>query len=109
LLADRPFAISIGGEFLDRMQAAQAKHKFALRIGFSCASFTQAARLVESGHAIALLPEVARPAHSTRLPFPWLAAYRREMGIAWHPRLPAIRPRASTVLDALRSIRLDAI
>jgi DNA-binding transcriptional LysR family regulator len=104
LLAERPLAISFGGEFLERFQGACAKHKLRPVLRFNCTSFTQAARLVETEQALAVLPEIAIVKNAARLSFPWLNSYRREIGIAWHPRLLAIRPKAEGVLNALRTL-----
>jgi DNA-binding transcriptional LysR family regulator len=104
-LTDTPFAVSVGGEFLARFEAACEKHGLKPKIQFSCTSFTQAARLVETGQAMAVLPEMALVKDSARLDFPWLKSYRREIGVAWHPRLLSIRPKAVRVLDGLQRIR----
>ena len=55
--------------------------------------------------AAALLPVVAEIAlHdcATRIEFPWLSKYRREIGIAWHERLLDTRPKAKELLVQLK-------
>ena len=54
-----PVAISAGGEFNKRFQECCEKAKLTPNLRFSCASFTQVAELVRTGHAVALLPEMA--------------------------------------------------
>ena len=59
LLRQRPVAISAGGEFNKRFQECCEKAKLTPNLRFSCASFTQVAEMVRTGHAVALLPEMA--------------------------------------------------
>jgi LysR family transcriptional regulator, nitrogen assimilation regulatory protein len=108
LLRQRPVAISAGGEFNKRCQECCEKMKLIPNLRFSCASFTQVAELVRSGHAIALLPEMAEPSLRAwgvkRLEFAPMRTYRREIGIVWHQRLVSIRSQAESVLKGLRQI-----
>jgi DNA-binding transcriptional LysR family regulator len=108
LLRQRPVAISAGGEFNKRCQECCERAKVTPNLRFSCASFTQVAELVRSGHAVALLPVMAEPNLRLwgvkRLEFEPMRAYRREIGIAWHPRLVSIRPQAGLVLAGLKRI-----
>jgi DNA-binding transcriptional LysR family regulator len=59
LLSRRPVAVSAGGEFNNRFQECCKNAKLTPNLRFSCASFTQVAEPVRSGHAVALLPEMA--------------------------------------------------
>src|SRR6478672_7716775 len=97
LLRQGPMAISVGGEFNKRFQECCEKVKLTPNLRFSCATFTQVAELVRSGHAVAILPEMAetnlRASGVRRLEFAPMRAYRREIGIVWHPRLASVRPR----------------
>ena len=108
LLSQRPVAISAGGEFNKRFQECCEKAKLTPNLRFSCASFTQVAELVRSGHAVALLPEMAEPNLRSwgvkRFEFSPMRACRREIGVAWHPRLVSVRPQAESVLAGLRQI-----
>ena len=61
LLRQRPVAISAGGEFNKRFRECCEKAKLTPNLRFNCASFTQVAELVRTGHAVALLPEMAEP------------------------------------------------
>lgn len=97
-----PLAATFGGEFLDELENAASARKKDLRVTHYCASFTQAARLVRSGAAAAVLPELAESdlaGHAKRIELPWLAKYKREIGVAWHARLIEIRPKAREVLE----------
>ena len=82
--------------------------KLTPNLRFSCASFTQVAELVRTGHAVALLPEMAEPnlreSGVKRFEFAPMRTYRREIGIVWHPRLVSIRPQAEFVLTGLKQI-----
>ena len=95
-------AISAGGEFNKRCQECCEKVKLIPNLRFSCASFTQVAELVRSGHAVALLPEMAESSllksGVKRFDFAPMRTYRREIGIVWHQRLVSIRPQAESVL-----------
>ena len=108
LLSQRPVAISAGGEFNKRFQECCEKAKLTPNLRFDCASFTQVAELVRTGHAVALLPEMAetnlRESGVRRFEFAPMRAYRREIGIAWHPRLVSIRPQSESVLAGLKQI-----
>ena len=110
LLEQRPVAITAGGEFSKRFQECCERAKLTPNLRFSCSSFTQVAELVRSGHAVALLPEMAEPNLRLwgvkRLDFEPMRAYRREIGIAWHPRLVSIRPQAEAVLAGLKRIEI---
>ena len=108
LLEHRPVATSAGGEFSKRFQECCEKVKMTPNLRFICASFTQVAELVRTGHAVALLPEMAEPnlreSGVRRLEFSPMRAFRREIGIVWHPRLISIRPQAGLVLAGLKRI-----
>jgi DNA-binding transcriptional LysR family regulator len=84
------------------------KAKLTPNLRFSCASFTQVAELVRSGHAVALLPEMAeaclRASGVRRFNFAPMRTYRREIGVVWHPRLVSIRPQSESVLAGLKEI-----
>ncbi|MGB9277219.1 MAG: substrate-binding domain-containing protein, partial [Terrimicrobiaceae bacterium] len=108
LLRQRPVAIPAGGEFDKRFQECCEKVKLTPNLRFSCASFTQVAELVRSGHAVALLPGMAEPSLRAwgvkRFDFAPMHTYRREIGIVWHQRLVSIRPQAESVLKGLKRI-----
>jgi DNA-binding transcriptional LysR family regulator len=107
LLRQRPMAISAGGEVNQRFREGE-KVKLTANLRFSCASFTQVAELVRSGHAVALLPEMAEPSLRAwgvkRFEFAPMRTYWREIGIVWHQRLVSIRPQAGLVLAGLKRI-----
>jgi DNA-binding transcriptional LysR family regulator len=89
-------------------ESAAEKAKRTPNLRFSCASFTQVAELVRTSHAVALLPEMARPnlrESGVRLfEFAPMRTYRREIGIVWHQRLVSIRPQSESVLAGLKEI-----
>lgn len=102
--ADLPIAMTMGGEFADRFDAAARRASKKPKIAYRCASFTQAAHLVRSGACAAVLPEIAAPwleGAAPQVEIPWLRGYRREIGVAWHQRLLDIRPRAEAMLGIL--------
>jgi LysR family transcriptional regulator, nitrogen assimilation regulatory protein len=108
LLSQRPVAVPAGGEPTKRFQECCEKAKLTLNLRFGCASFTQAAELVRTGHAVALLPEMAASSllksGVKRFEFAPMRTYRREIGIVWHPRLVSLRPQAESVLAGLKRI-----
>ena len=59
LFARHPVAVSIGDEFSQRFHEACEKAKLEPNIRFTCASLTQAAELVRTRQAVALLPDMA--------------------------------------------------
>jgi len=100
-------AVSMGGEFAARLEAAASKSKIPLHTAYRCTSFTQAARLVQEQVCAAILPEIAAgilgdTASSTELP--WLKSYRRKIGVAWHQRLLEARPQIIPIFDLLKQI-----
>lgn len=105
-MSDLPLVLTLGGEFEERFMRAAAGWKRSPHIAFRCASFTQSAELARNGLCAAVLPEVARerlgPGFDER-PVPGLAGYRRELALAWHPRLLEIRPDLARVLTTLRA------
>lgn len=99
-----PLALSIGGEFLEAFEKATSKMKTPPNIVYRCTSFTQAAQMVRSGVAAAVLPHIAGAffdksvlAHQPD----WLKPIARDLGLAWHPRIPDIRPGAGRLRDSL--------
>lgn len=99
-------AVTEGVEFLKELGQAAAQKKKTLTPTHLCTNFTQAAQLVRSGVAAAILPVVAEIALkdcATRIELPWLSKYRREIGIAWHERLLDTRPKAKGLLEQLKT------
>jgi len=102
-LQQTSIAIPEGGEFFGAVQSLAAKQKLSLQISYYCTSHTQASQLVRMGVSAAILPRIAERslAGSARLhELPWLAPYRRPIGLVWHQRLISIRPKAETLLNA---------
>jgi len=98
-------AVTEGVEFLKELGRAAAEKKKILTPSHLCTNFTQAAQLVRSGVAAAILPVMAESALrecASRIELPWLSKYRREIGIAWHERLLETRPKAKGLLEALK-------
>ena len=98
-------AISTGGEFAAKLEASARKARIPLQIAYRCTSLTQAARLVQEQTCCAILPEIAAEflgdtASATELP--WLKSYRRNLGIAWHPRLLEARPQIAPLFNSLK-------
>jgi LysR family nitrogen assimilation transcriptional regulator len=102
-----PLAISIGGEFLEAFERAVAKMKVKPNIVFRCTSFTQAAQLVRSGVATAILPHIASAyvgdAATVKNPA-WLKPVTRDLGLAWHQRILEIRPGAESLKSELLKV-----
>ena len=109
-IAEIPLATSIGGQFRKTLESAAAKAKWPLWIAVSCASFTQAARIVTAGECGAVLPTFAAQdfdsAKVVTLPLPFLRGRSRHISVAWNPRLVEVRPvveRAWATLSSLAS------
>ena len=97
-------AVTEGVEFLKELSRAAAQKKKILTPTHLCTNFTQAAQLVRSGVAAAILPVMAETALGdsvTRIELPWLSKYRRDIGLAWHERLLDTRPKARELLEAI--------
>ncbi len=108
LLNHHPLATPIGGEFLEQFQSAAQKHKQTIRITHFCSSFTQAAQLVRHGIASAILPDLVMHGIDPLIPrhkLTWITGYRRELLLAWHPRLISIRPRALKLLEVFKGMK----
>jgi DNA-binding transcriptional LysR family regulator len=101
-LQNRPVAVSLGGEFLTQFTSACEEHGLNPMLRFNCATFTHVAALLQTGQAVAVLPDMAGVSDATRIECALLKGYQREMGIAWNQRLLPIRPKAEAVLDAFR-------
>lgn len=99
-----PLAISIGGEFLEAFDQATAKLRNRPNVVFRCTSFTQAAQMVRSGVAAAVLPHIAASYFDDSVTVscpPWLRAIKRELGLAWHRRVLDVRPGSGRLKDEL--------
>jgi len=107
LLRRHPLALPVGGEFKEQFEKACEKAGESIAAHFACSSFTQAAELVRQGAAMAVLPTIAAAALSQekvcQLPFPVLHSYRRTIGLAWHPRLPDLRPVCQGFLTSMEN------
>ena len=97
-----------GGEFNKRFQGCCEKVKLTPKSSIQLRQFHPGCRMVRSGHAVALLPEMAEASLRAwgvkRLDFAPMHTYRREIGIVWHQRLVSIRPQAESVLAGLKRI-----
>jgi DNA-binding transcriptional LysR family regulator len=106
----RKLAVTEGVEFLKELIQAAAQKKKTLRPTHLCTNFTQAAQLVRSGVAAAILPVMVESVLkdcTTRSELPWLSKYRREIGLAWHERLLDLRPKARELLKSLKEILIS--
>jgi DNA-binding transcriptional LysR family regulator len=103
-VAALPLALALGGEFYTEAMKLAGKARVELNARWRCASFTQAARLVEQGVCAAILPEIATEFlgdTATAMEVPWLNSYRRKIGFVWHQRLADARPAVAKVVDLL--------
>jgi DNA-binding transcriptional LysR family regulator len=103
-LTTLPLALSLGGEFHAHAMKLAGKAKIDLNVRWRCASFTQAARLVEQGVCAAILPEIAiefLDDTAAAMELPWLNSYRRKIGFVWHQRLADARPSVARVVELL--------
>ena len=104
-LSALPLALSLGGEFQQRTMELAEKAKIALNIRWRCASFTEAARLIEHGVCAAILPEIAADyirGNAIQVELPWLKSYRRRLAFAWHQRVAEARPAVAKLLELLK-------
>ncbi|HSI83009.1 MAG: LysR family transcriptional regulator [Candidatus Methylacidiphilales bacterium] len=103
LLETCPWAVTAGGEFRRHLDSAARLAGITLRPSHTCTSFTQAAQLVSTGLAAAMLPRIVSttlPASTRELPLPWLEEHTRTLGLVWHPRNLEVRP----ALDPVRCL-----
>jgi DNA-binding transcriptional LysR family regulator len=106
----RKLAVTEGVEFLRELTQAAAQKKKPLTPTHLCTNFTQAAQLVRSGVAAAILPVMVENVLKDwveRIELPWLKKYRRDLGVAWHERLLDMRPKARELLNALKEMTLS--
>ena len=96
----------MGGRFRETLDADANKAELPLNIAVSCSSFTQAARLVQSGDYGGVLPAIARidldPSKFQEVPLPSLKEHTRNLRLAWNPRLVEVRPFVLEAIDALK-------
>ena len=109
ILARVPLATSIGGQFRERLEASSSRAKWRLRIELSCASFTQAAKAVQTGAYGAVLPSVAAVEFAQQdileFPLPFLKSYARPVGVVWNPRLVDVRPLVGRAVGVLQHVK----
>jgi DNA-binding transcriptional LysR family regulator len=84
------------GSFRRELAAIARKNRLALKIEIECASFPLVARAVATGSVAAILPSVAarEPGRlgGKEIKMPVLDGLRREICLAWSPRVMRIRP-----------------
>jgi len=106
ILAEYPVALAMGGELSEQFKQACAKAEIKTCIRFTCTSLTQAAGLVEAGVACSVLPGIATssfdPKKVTAHKLPMMHGYRREIALAWNPRMLSTRPRLLPLQEALK-------
>ncbi len=104
MLEKKPWALTGGGEFRRQFESLAKKESMELRPAHICTSFTQAAQLVRTGVAAAVLPEIAQFAAPVRkLTLGGLEPPKRSLGIVWHPRNIDVRP----VLESVRKLLIE--
>ena len=108
ILAEHPLALAMGGELSEQFKQACAKAGIKPNICFTCTSLTQAAGLVEAGGACSVLPGIAEasfdPKKVAAHQLPMMKSYRREIVLAWNPRMLSTRPRLQALLEAFKGI-----
>jgi LysR family transcriptional regulator, nitrogen assimilation regulatory protein len=84
------------GSFRRELAAIARKNRLPLKIEIECASFPAVARAVATGSVAAVLPSVAvvelGRLGAKEIRFPVLDGLKREICLAWSPRLMRIRP-----------------
>ena len=107
-LQSLPLALAAGESFQPQFLTAAANAGFTFRVVVQCSSFSQAAELAVSGKFIAVLPVVAndrlRKLGCVSVQIPFLEKCARELVLAWHPRLSAMRPIIPTAIDTLSAL-----
>jgi len=92
------------GSFRRELASIARKNRVALKIEIECASFPLVARAVGTGNVAAILPSVAAVDFShvgiNEMKIGVLDALKREICLAWSPRMLRIR----TVLDKARTV-----
>lgn len=104
-----PLATSNGTEFLEELTAALDRRGVRLDLRCFCNSFSQAACILRSGAAGAILPDYFAEGFGpdvSEVPLPALdlGAYRRDIVLVWHRRLFLLRPAAKAVKEDLVKI-----
>ena len=94
------------GSFREELAAIQRKNRLRLKIEVECVSFPLVARAVESGSVAGILPSIAavdlKRMKAREVKLAALGSLKREMCLAWNPRLLRIRTalgRASKVFS----------
>lgn len=89
------------GSFRKELSAIARKYRLALKIEVECASFPLVARAVGTGSVAAVLPSVAAVdlglLRAQELSIGILDSLKREICLAWSPRVLRIRPALDRV------------
>jgi len=109
IISEKPLAMVVGGELSQMFQHACDKAGIIYRVAFGCGDHIQASKLAEIGAAAAILPDIAIPSLKGLCDIRSMSffTYKRELVLAWHPRLTSIRPgKTNAVIDSLKLIRV---
>jgi len=109
VFADLPIAVqTTDGQFIRRLREIVIGLGVAFRPALACQSFPQAASAARSGLFAAILPKLALadlPAKTYVLPDGGaLDRLRREIVLAWNPRIARVRPGATRLLEQMQRI-----
>lgn len=106
-LKDFPLALMADGTFRQQFDEAIRREKLKVQVAVSCSSFTQAAKLLESGAFAAVLPTAAvrqsQACPVRQVSLPGLARCGRKLVLAWNPRLATVRPVVDKAIQVLRA------
>jgi len=113
ILADLPVAVqTTDGQFGRRLREITAGLGLAFRPALACQSFPQTASAVKSGLFAAILPKLALkdfpPKTYVLAEGGVLDQLRREIVLAWNPRIARLRPGATRLIEQMQKLlRLD--
>lgn len=109
ILKDYPLALQVTeGQFTEHVRNLANSRGIQFRPKLACQSLPQALAAVRSGTHASILPTLAtselRSGSYFTVTDKALQSLSREIALMWNPRLVAVRPTASKVLEVLQSI-----
>lgn len=103
-LASAPLALPVGGQLRESIDSLAAKNGYSIDVAVGCASYLQAAKLMESGMCAAVLPDLALAAIDLRTVYRFAVASPYNLCLAWSARNADTRPALGKLIQHLGKV-----